>query len=313
MEQIVAIAPTWIANNSITEAQTRKLEPDERIWRREYLAEPQASLSGCFDHAAVARAFRTVRTVRSHERVGIVDLSSGRGDALAYGVAGWCMPCVSHIPEFLMRPEPRKIHTRIGGRDVVIDDWESAYDVPQLDAHGRPIPNPERARNSYPLCVFHVVDSVAGRFSGRVTSSDAVRRIARVFQQHGVRHVIGDHYEQYFASSEFKRHGLRYHPIQWTAQSKPEAITRIKRLLAEDRLILPERETLRKELLNYQEKINSTGHVSYSARGSGHDDECSLLISLAHGELENLVPGAPMHIARTRHEQQLHGGAEMIY
>jgi hypothetical protein len=193
------------------------------------------------------------------------------------------------------------------------DDWDNPYDVPQLDAYGRPIPNPEREKHSHALCVFHVVDSVAGRFSGKVTSSDAVRRIARVFQAHGVRHVIGDHYEQYFASSEFKRHGLRYHPIQWTAQSKPEAIIRIKRLLAEDRLVLPERETLRQELLNYQEKISSTGHVSHSARGSGHDDECSLLISLAHGELENLVPGAPLHIPRTRYEQPLKGGGELIY
>jgi hypothetical protein len=157
------------------------------------------------------------------------------------------------------------------------------------------------------------VDSLTGRFTGKLTSADAVRRIAHEFKRYGIRHVIGDSHEQFFASSEFKRHGLRYHPIQWTAQSKPEAITRLKRLLAEDRIVLPERETLRKELLNYQEKISSAGHVSHSAHGAGHDDEVSLLICLMHGEQENLVPGAPLHISRTRHEQQLHGGAEMIY
>lgn len=38
--QVVSVAPTWIAtDNRITEAQTRKLEPNERIWRREYGAE----------------------------------------------------------------------------------------------------------------------------------------------------------------------------------------------------------------------------------------------------------------------------------
>jgi hypothetical protein len=313
MEQIVAIAPTWVANNSITEAQTRKLEPDERIWRREYLAEPQASLSGCFDPAAVARAFRTVQLASSHERVGVVDLSSGRGDALAFGVASWCMPSVAHIPEFLTRPEPRKVHTVIEGRDVVLEDWNNPFDVPQLDACGRPIPNPERELHSHPLCVFHLVDSLSGRFTGKLTSADAVRRIAREFKRYNIRHVIGDHHEQFFASSEFKRHGLRYHPIQWTASSKPEAITRLKRLFAEDRIVLPERETLRKELLNYSEKISSTGHVSHSAHGAGHDDEVSLLICLMHGEQESLVPGAPLHIARTRHEQPLRGGGELIY
>jgi hypothetical protein len=312
--QIVAIAPTWVANISITEEETRKLEPDARIWRREYLAEPQASLSNAFDPAAVARAFRTVQLAGSHECVGVVDLSSGRGDALAFGVASWCMPSVTHIPEFLTRPVPRMIHTRLEGKDVVIEDWGNSYDVPETDEHGRPIPNPEREKNSYPLCVFHLVDSLTGRFSGKLTSTDAVRRIAREFKRYNIKHVIGDHHEQFFASSEFKRNGLRYHPIQWTAQSKPEAVTRLKRLFAEDRIVLPPAcETLRKELLNFSEKISATGHVSHSAHGSGHDDEASLLICLMHGEQENLVPGAPLHIARTRHEQGLIGGAEMIY
>jgi hypothetical protein len=224
------------------------------------------------------------------------------------------MPNLAHIPEFLTRPVPRQIHTVIDGVDVVLEDHVNSYDVPQTDAFGRPIPNPERERVNNSLCVFHVVDSITGRFSGKVTSTDAVRRIAQEFRRWGVKHVIGDHYEQFFAASEFGRWRLQYHPIQWTAQSKPEAITRIKRLLVEDRYVLPpSRETLKKELLNYSEKISATGHLSWSARNSGHDDECSLLISLAHGELENLVPGAPLHIPKTRHEQALSGGLEMIY
>lgn len=312
-DQVVAIAPTWIANDTITEAETRSKEPDERIWRREYKAEPQASASNAFDPDAVARAFRPMQTGRLFERVGLVDLSSGRGDALAYGVASWGMPCVAHIPEYLTEPAPRHAHTVIDGKDVVLEDWSNTFEVPRLDDHGQPIPNPERERHLRPHCIVHMVDAVTGRFSGKVTSSDAVRRIARVFQQYGVHHVIGDHYEQFFAASEFKRHGLRYHPVPWTSQSKFEAITRLKRLFAEDLIVLPERETLRKELLSYAEKVSATGNVTWSARGAGHDDEVSLLISLAHGEMENLVPGAPSHIPRRRHEQALRGGAENMY
>ena len=42
--QMVAFAPTWVANPSLTEAETRELEPDERVWRREYAAIPQAGV-----------------------------------------------------------------------------------------------------------------------------------------------------------------------------------------------------------------------------------------------------------------------------
>lgn len=41
--QHVGIAPTWIANPTLTEEETRALEPDEAIWLREYAAIPLAS------------------------------------------------------------------------------------------------------------------------------------------------------------------------------------------------------------------------------------------------------------------------------
>ena len=41
--QVVGIAPTWVANPSISEAETRRREPDERIWAREYGARPQSA------------------------------------------------------------------------------------------------------------------------------------------------------------------------------------------------------------------------------------------------------------------------------
>lgn len=40
--QLVAYAPTWEANPTLTEADTRALEPDEATWLREYAAIPQA-------------------------------------------------------------------------------------------------------------------------------------------------------------------------------------------------------------------------------------------------------------------------------
>lgn len=56
-DQILAYGPTWLCNSSITEADTRRLAPDQRIWRREYLAEPQAGLLAAFSPELVLAAF----------------------------------------------------------------------------------------------------------------------------------------------------------------------------------------------------------------------------------------------------------------
>lgn len=43
--QIVAHAPTWVANPSVTEEETHELEPDLPTWEREYAAIPQAEIA----------------------------------------------------------------------------------------------------------------------------------------------------------------------------------------------------------------------------------------------------------------------------
>jgi hypothetical protein len=47
---MVAHAPTWVANETLTEEATHELEPDSRVWRREYAAEAQASALSAFDY-----------------------------------------------------------------------------------------------------------------------------------------------------------------------------------------------------------------------------------------------------------------------
>jgi hypothetical protein len=91
--QVVSIAPTWIANPIVTEAQTRKLEPNARIWRREYAAIPQAGALAAFDADAVDRAMRPRTTpARAMAPVVIQDPSSGRKDAWTWCLARWMVP-----------------------------------------------------------------------------------------------------------------------------------------------------------------------------------------------------------------------------
>jgi hypothetical protein len=89
-DQLTCEAPTWVANPSVTEQQTRELEPDERIWNREYRARPQAGALSVFEPEAIVRAFQWPSPMGEPVgRVGIIDASSGRKDSWTWGVCGW--------------------------------------------------------------------------------------------------------------------------------------------------------------------------------------------------------------------------------
>lgn len=86
--QLVSFAETWLANPTITEEQTHALEPDERVWSREYAAVPGATLSAAFDPADVARCYEgRLPTGRRRSGFMATDASSLRGDDFAY-IAG---------------------------------------------------------------------------------------------------------------------------------------------------------------------------------------------------------------------------------
>jgi hypothetical protein len=82
--QVASFAPTWEANPTITEEQTHELEPDERVWSREYAAVPGATLSAAFDPADIAAAFAKGPTPPLYGGFVTIDASSLRGDAFAY-------------------------------------------------------------------------------------------------------------------------------------------------------------------------------------------------------------------------------------
>jgi hypothetical protein len=96
--QFVAFAETWVANPTLSEADTHELEPDVRLWSREYAAQPQAGALAAFDTDAVQRAFG--RWSLDIEYAGtpilVIDASSGRKDAWTWGIARWVRPRGTH-------------------------------------------------------------------------------------------------------------------------------------------------------------------------------------------------------------------------
>lgn len=91
--QITSNAPTWIANPTITEEQTHALEPNERVWLREYGAvASEHQNEPVFSRDSIVRALadNIDRGRPVGKRVCCLDPSSGTGgDAFAFLVGGW--------------------------------------------------------------------------------------------------------------------------------------------------------------------------------------------------------------------------------
>jgi len=85
--QLVSFAPTWVANPTITEEETHALEPDLRVWAREYAAVPGATISAALDPTDVVRCFDRAPAGELGRGFLAIDASSLRGDAFAW-IAG---------------------------------------------------------------------------------------------------------------------------------------------------------------------------------------------------------------------------------
>lgn len=89
--QIVSEAPTWIANPTITEAATHRLERNERVWKREYAAIPQGALSSVFSLTDIDAAIDLGEALVIEgvgQAVLCIDPSRGH-DSWTYCVARW--------------------------------------------------------------------------------------------------------------------------------------------------------------------------------------------------------------------------------
>lgn len=106
--QVTAYAPTWVANPTISEAQTRRDEPDESKWEREYAAIPQAEVEeSLLSEMVVDRATRKATINEKGERV--VDVAREAGhfyvatiDAATRGNA-WTLIVATRGPDRVRR------------------------------------------------------------------------------------------------------------------------------------------------------------------------------------------------------------------
>jgi len=303
--QHVAYAQTWIANPTLTEEATRRLEPDERIWRREYAAEPQGSLSACFDIDQIAAAFARERgeELEYHERpIMAVDVSSALvgGDAFTFAIA--------HYERAFPPPPPEGVPTKIVR---LWNEERSAYDEHSFwqNAIGEWHPAPEIAR-PVSLLVFDRVGAVpAGTRADDAVAmlgDEARRGVEWGGERLPVSLVVGDQRESFSMSALFRRiAGRRFVELPWTGGengSKARSVLHMRRLLHDGAVVLPTgHEVLRTQLVQYSERITRSGSLTWAGSGR-RDDAAAVCLTTALADSEGLIPGSPIRRGGERYE-----------
>jgi hypothetical protein len=288
--QVTSFAPTWVANPTLSEARTHELEPELRIWSREYGGVPGSTLSLAIDPEAITAAQRPAPSELSMMApIVSFDFSSGRGDATVWARVAWAHR--PQVPEYLA--ERRYTGFRDQNRQPVYE-W-----VPLLDAKGERQPNPDY-RPSPPLLLVGPIQSITGSFWQSVTSTQLVARIAADARAWGASWVIGDQASSYALEGQFAQHGIRFMGIPWTNPNKAAAVERIRRWLRDRQVILPlpsssdAAKRLDSELRRFQERLLPSGVATYGARNGEHDDHvASALVTPAIADSLNYLPLAP--------------------
>jgi len=277
---VVGPAPTWVAAPHITEESTRRKERNPQRWRREYACEFSGSVSQLWTPEQIDRLMQEPDDRRELVQVSrellIMDPSNLKKDAWTAATGVWLKYEEDNRDMWLREPyyEPRAPGGR--GMRTLRDEW------------GNSILNPEW-KPSEPFFVLRNIVSFDGS-SGR-TGASIVAELAAGAQRMGITYCISDQRDAMLLESEFARHRIRFHPLNYTNASKADAILWMHERIRTDSLRIDPHEGMRRELLEFREKILPSGTVIYE--GLRHDDYVSLALTAALGDVEGCFTGAP--------------------
>ena len=287
--QCVAAAPTWVANPTITEDETHALEPDRRVWNREYAAEPQASALGAFDADQVCRAIGAELPLDYSEcaRVVLCDPSAGSSDAYAWAACGWRIPGLKARFKTVRRWS-NMLHL-----------WE---DCPLEDDRGQPLPNPDyREDAASAKLVFDHVNGIDQAARRGLSSDSMVSALVKTARDFGCVSIHSDQFERFALASAVSKKGYPFFAHTWTAPLKERAVERVREWLRDHLLILPEHPKRKSELLAFEERIAPSGALTFRGRRGGHDDFAMLVCLAALVDIEGQMPGSPLAQTVFRH------------
>jgi len=302
--QRVYFGSTWEINPTLTEDATHRLESDPRRWAREYQAIPQGSALGAFETESVDAAFakQVCEDDIAGEPVLVIDPSSGRKDTWSFCIAQYRTPPVRY-PELpfgaihIVRKEHTQSTIYQHGLPMLCDD---VAEVHYCELNG----NRERIEAIQDAPYIHLYDiaGIEGSFYKNMSADQLVRHVSRLAKRKGCRYVHSDQRDAYTLGSMFSAHGMKLIEHPYSNVSKPEGVSHVRGWFRDGRVALEPHEKLRKELLGFEERILPSGSISFGARGSGHDDYVSLLITTALADLNGDLKTSPYRRSSARRE-----------
>ncbi len=289
---MVCCAATWVANPMVTEQQTRDLEPDPRIWSREYEAIPSTSAGATLDPEQVRACFRPRPDgLVLGQAVVVLDPAGAGGDSFAFGAFSWGWRVKAGAPTmWWMRDSDGRLYEKPAPHDRE-PPWQT-YDTGGRPTWRKSRPEVEDLEQDPTALVMLEVDSVTG-----VSGADGVKhvfdRIGAMGSRHGARSAFGDQRDALACYAECSRRGLKYDSIPWTNEGKRGAVDVLRDWLRRGVLILPENDRLRREMIALETKITPSGYEVTAARRRGHDDHAALVLTAAMAETAGLLPMSP--------------------
>jgi hypothetical protein len=274
---VLGPTPTWIAAPHISEESTHRKERNERKWSREYACEFSGNLSAVFDVETIDRCMSARGDGEQIENISlpllITDPSGLAKDRWTYGIGRWVRQ-VENKPFWLT--------------EKVFDPARGIEIERRVFRDGQPVRNVDWGDHE-PTFVLSDVAHFDGTM--RVSPSRVVFELAQFAHSHGVTHAVSDQYGAFLLEGEFARHGIRYAPVKYTNPSKTEAMEWLFDKAKTNRLRIEQHAEMRKELLEFREKILPSGAITY--QGLRHDDFVSLLMTAAMADLDGFFMGSP--------------------
>lgn len=268
--QIVTQGPSWEFNPTISVERTKILEPDHRIWAREYLSEFGSVEDGAFEAESIDRAFLPRRLRPIYAPITPVDLAGRGADSVVWMRAVYCADDSDE--------ERFEVDEERSFRDVNL----IAY---RLNFNGQRIQRKDWAPPA--MCLsFSNYGAIDGSHKGGRTADQIVETICAAAATDGSQFIACDQYSDFAYASLFSNHGFALHTYPISEASKALGVRRLRRLLNEGAVHFAPSARFREELLGYREVMTDSG-VSYKQTRSvrGHFDMTSAAIVACLAEL----------------------------
>jgi hypothetical protein len=292
--------PVWWTSERVEALRTS----NPRAYKTDVLAEFVDAESAVFPSEAIEDAFenRLEQEFDVCEPAIFIDPSQLRSDTWAAAIGAWVLPRPEENDAMLwVECDDTRARTPVGprGAQVAFRPNVGRYMALLRDDRGEPLPNPDYVK---PKAIFRIYELMGWDGGDRIAGDELVKQVVTLGRRYGARHIFSDTFEQLMLSAHFKAYeDIRFHAFAWSAATKTIAVDRLRALMVERRLMLPEHRRLRGELQRFRARATSTG-FSYVVPGQGHGDYASCLLIAMRAELEGYLSGSPLRINRQRYE-----------